>query len=112
LLVGFWGTLTNLWKNRPTWLGGEGGANPVPKVGENGATPADAAYYASLHGGGSPNVKTAAQAGAGGKTGDVYLDGKKVGSVLDKHLGKQTTLAGNSNTFDFSMGQAPAGMAY
>lgn len=112
LLVGFWGTLTNLWKNRPTWLGGEGGANPVPKVGENGATPADAAYYASLRGGGSPNVKTAAQAGAGGKAGDVYLDGKKVGSVLDKHLGKQTTLAGNSNTFDFSMGQAPAGMAY
>jgi hypothetical protein len=61
---------------------------------------------------GSPNVKTGAQAGSGGKGGDVYLDGKKVGWIVDKHLGKQTASAGNSNTFDPSMGQVPAGMAY
>jgi hypothetical protein len=58
-----------------------------------------------------PNVKTGSQAG-GGKGGNVYLDGKKVGWVLDKHIAKTTASAGNSNTFDPSMGQVPAGMAY
>jgi hypothetical protein len=62
--------------------------------------------------GDSPNVKTGAQANAGGKGGNVYLDGKKVGWIMDKHLSKQTASAGNSNTFDPSMGQLPAGMAY
>lgn len=59
-----------------------------------------------------PNVKTGAQSSAGGKSGDVYLDGKKVGAVLDKHLAKSAANPGNSNTFDPSMGQLTAGMAY
>jgi hypothetical protein len=111
LLVGFWDTIKDLWKHRPTWLGGDGAVNPAPTVGVNGATQADRNYYASLNGE-SPNVKTAAQAGAAGKPGDVYLDGKKVGAVLDKHLAKGAGSLASSNTFDFSMGQVPAGMAY
>jgi hypothetical protein len=60
----------------------------------------------------SSNVRTAAQAGAGGKQGDVYLDSKKVGEVLSKQMAKDASAPGNSNTFDFTFGQASAGMAY
>lgn len=111
LLVGLWDGIKDMWKHRPTWLGGDGAVNEPPKPGVNGATQADQSYYAALHGV-SPNVKTAAQSGAAGKSGNVYLDGKKVGSVLDKHLAKGAGNLASSNTFDFSMGQAPAGMAY
>jgi hypothetical protein len=109
LLVGFWDGVKDLWKHRPTWLGGDGvpGAPSTPGVG-----PMDETGVSPPVPGASPHVKTAAQTGAGGKTGDVYLDGKKVGSVLDKHLANKTASAGNSNTFDPSMGQATAGMAY
>jgi hypothetical protein len=111
LLVGLWDGIKDMWKHRPTWLGGDGAVNEPPKPGVNGATQADYSYYAALNGV-STNVKTAAQAGAGGKSGDVYLDGKKVGAVLDKHLAKGAGSLASSNTFDFSMGQVPAGMAY
>jgi hypothetical protein len=111
LLVGLWDGIRDMWKHRPTWLGGDGAVNEPPKPGVNGATQADYSYYAALNGV-STNVKTAAQAGAGGKSGDVYLDGKKVGAVLDKHLAKGAGSLASSNTFDFSMGQVPAGMAY
>jgi hypothetical protein len=109
LLVGFWDTIKGLWQHRPTWLGGDG---KMP-AGADSKTPGVGAMDApavSLPD--SPNIKTAAQSTAGGKSGDVYLDGKKVGAVLDKHLAKSAANPGNSNTFDPSMGQLTAGMAY
>ncbi|WP_124800650.1 hypothetical protein [Paraburkholderia phosphatilytica] len=59
----------------------------------------------------SDNVRTAAQANAG-RNGDVYMDGSKVGKVLDKHLGNAAASASQSNTFDSTFGQATAGMSY
>jgi hypothetical protein len=58
----------------------------------------------------SPYVRTGRSAQGSG-TGDVYLDGKKVGKVLAPHLADQ--LSGpqrGTNTFDSTISPAPVGM--
>jgi hypothetical protein len=109
LLVGFWDGIKNVWKHRPKWMGGDGDASAYTTAPAIGAMDAPAV---SLPMPDSPNIKTSAQASGGGKAGDVYLDGKKVGAVLDKHLAKGAGSLASSNTFDPSMGHLPAGMAY
>lgn len=59
-----------------------------------------------------PNVRTGSGASKGGKVGDVHIDGKKAGELIAPHMAKAASAPGNSSTFDFTMGQATAGMAY
>ncbi len=58
------------------------------------------------------NVKTASDAGKNSSSGDVYLDGKKVGKILDPHLAKGVASRANSNTFDGSLSPASPAMSF
>jgi hypothetical protein len=66
------------------------------------------------HTGGSgvvgPTIKTAAQSSAGGKAGDVYLDGKKVGSIVGEHLARGASMPLGSGMFDTGLTQTVPGL--
>jgi hypothetical protein len=127
LLVGFWGDIksgftsfasyvveivSGMWAKvksfLPDFLVGASKPGNAPPA----ATPDSAPDSPKAATPADPHVRTAADSKAGGKQGDVYLDSKKVGQVLSKQMAKDASAPGNSNTFDFTFGQASAGMAY
>jgi hypothetical protein len=118
----FFGWLGGLWSHRPTWMGGDGVVNAVPKVGENGATAADRAYYASLHGdstdsSNAPKTPTIRTAGDKKATviASLYLtkDGREaLAESTAQHIATEGSKGTGSGNFDHGMTMGTPGMGF
>lgn len=99
----------DIWKHRPSWMGGDGAVNPIPVPGKNGATQADADYYAALHNNDSKSIKPRGQTMI--FNADIDLgDGvtKRVTQVLGKAV-KGAGYAMGSGSFDSGLTQPTPG---